>query len=188
MNNIATLRKFWKGKKVFLTGHTGFKGRWFSIFLNLLGAKVAGYSLKPNLNPSLYDLAKLDKEIHKTIFGDIRDYSKLKNSIKKFSPDFIVHMAAQPLVRYSYVKPVETYATNVMGTVHLLEAMRTCSSVRAAVMVTTDKCYENKEQLSGYKETDQMGGFDPYSSSKGCAELVASSFRNSFFNINEYKR
>jgi CDP-glucose 4,6-dehydratase len=180
-NNLKSLSKFWKGKKVFLTGHTGFKGSWFSIFLNLLGAKVAGYSLKPNVNPNLYDLAKLDKEIHKTIFGDIRDYSKLKNSIKKFSPDFIVHMAAQPLVRESYANPKYTYEVNTLGTVNILNILNEIKFIKSALIITTDKVYLNNNKKNYYKENDILEGFDPYSNSKSCAELIVNSYNRSFF-------
>ena len=181
MNNFKSLSKFWKGKKVFLTGHTGFKGSWFSIFLNLLGAKVAGYSLKPNVNPNLYDLAKLDKEIHKTTFGDIRDYSKLKNSIKKFSPDFVVHMAAQPLVRESYGNPKYTYEVNTLGTVNILNILNEIKFIKSALIITTDKVYLNNNKKIYYKENDPLGGFDPYSNSKSCAELIVNSYNRSFF-------
>ena len=180
-NNLISLSKFWNGKKVFLTGHTGFKGTWFSIFLNLLGAKVAGYSLKPNVNPNLYDLAKLDKEIHKTTFGDIRDYSKLKNSIKKFSPDFVVHMAAQPLVRESYVNPKYTYEVNTLGTVNILNILNEIKFIKSALIITTDKVYLNNNKKNYYEESDNLGGFDPYSNSKSCAELVVNSYNRSFF-------
>ena len=184
MNNLKSLTKFWKGKKVFLTGHTGFKGSWFSIFLNLLGAKVAGYSLKPNVNPNLYDLAKLDKEIYKTIFGDVRDYSKLKNTIKKFSPDFIVHMAAQPLVRQSYDNPKYTYEVNTLGTVNILNILNEIKFIKSALIITTDKVYLNNNKKKYYEENDLLGGFDPYSNSKSCAELVVNSYRHSFFKKN----
>ena len=180
-NNLISLSKFWNGKKVFLTGHTGFKGTWFSIFLNLLGAKVAGYSLKPNVNPNLYDLAKLDKEIHKTTFGDIRDYSKLKNSIKKFYPDFVVHMAAQPLVRESYVNPKYTYEVNTLGTVNILNILNEIKFIKSALIITTDKVYLNNNKKNYYEESDNLGGFDPYSNSKSCAELVVNSYNRSFF-------
>jgi CDP-glucose 4,6-dehydratase len=180
-NNLEFLSKFWKGKKIFLTGHTGFKGSWFSIFLNLLGAKVAGFSLKPNTNPNLYDLAKLDKEIHKTTFGDIRDYSKLKNSISKFSPDFIVHMAAQPLVRESYVNPKYTYEVNTLGTVNILNILNEIKFIKSALIITTDKVYLNNNKKNYYEESDIFGGFDPYSNSKSCAELVVNSYNRSFF-------
>jgi CDP-glucose 4,6-dehydratase len=180
-NNFKYLSKFWNGKKVFLTGHTGFKGSWFSIFLNLLGAKVAGYSLKPNANPNLHDLAKLDKEIYKNIFGDIRDYSKLKNSIKKFSPDFVVHMAAQPLVRESYANPKYTYEVNTLGTVNILNILNEIKFIKSALIITTDKVYSDNNKKNYYEESDILGGFDPYSNSKSCAELVVDSYNRSFF-------
>jgi CDP-glucose 4,6-dehydratase len=180
-NNLKSLSKFWKGKKVFLTGHTGFKGSWFSIFLNLLGAKVAGYSLKPNENPNLYNLAKLDKEIYKTIFGDIRDYVELKNSIKKFSPDFVVHMAAQSLVRESYVNPKYTYEVNTLGTVNILNILNEIKFIKSALIITTDKVYLNSNKKNYYKESDILDGSDPYSNSKSCAELVVNSYYRSFF-------
>jgi len=171
--------EFWKGKKVFLTGHTGFKGSWMSIWLNSMGAVVKGYGLRPVTNPSLFVIAGIEGLVESDI-NDIRDYAALSASISKFSPDLVFHMAAQPLVRASYEKPLETYETNVMGTANLLEAVRQCSSVKAVVNITTDKCYENNEWVWGYKETDPMGGRDPYSSSKGCSELVTSSYRDSF--------
>jgi CDP-glucose 4,6-dehydratase len=180
-NNFKSLSKFWKGKKIFLTGHTGFKGSWFTIFLNLLGAKVAGYSLKPNVNPNLYDLAKLNKEIYKNIFGDIRDYSKLKNSIKKFSPDFVVHMAAQSLVKESYVNPKYTYEVNTLGTINILNILNEIKFIKSALIITTDKVYLNNNKKNYYKESDILEGFDPYSNSKSCAELVVNSYNRSFF-------
>ena len=181
MNNIATLRKFWKGKKVFLTGHTGFKGSWFSILLNLLGAKVVGYSLKPYTNPNLFDLAKLDREMYASIIGDIRDYDKLKKYIYKFSPDFIVHMAAQSLVRESYESPKYTYEVNTLGTVNILNILNEISFVKSALIITTDKVYFNNNKKSYLKENDLLGGLDPYSSSKSCAELAVNSYYHSFF-------
>jgi CDP-glucose 4,6-dehydratase len=171
--------KFWNKKKVFLTGHTGFKGSWLSIWLNSMGADVKGYSLKPEASPNLFNIAEVDKIVESDI-NDIRDYSALSNSIIKFNPDIVFHMAAQPLVRASYEKPLETYEINVMGTANLLEAVRQCPSVKAVINITTDKCYQNNEWLWGYKETDPMGGRDPYSSSKGCSELVTASYRDSF--------
>lgn len=171
--------EFWKGKRVFLTGHTGFKGSWLSTWLNSMDAVVKGYSLKPVTSPNLFEIADIERLVESDI-NDIRDYSALRSSILKFSPDIVFHMAAQPLVRASYEKPLETYETNVMGTANLLEAVRQCSSVRAVVNITTDKCYENNEWVWGYKETDPMGGRDPYSSSKGCSELVTASYRESF--------
>jgi CDP-glucose 4,6-dehydratase len=181
MTSFKSLNKFWKGKKVFLTGHTGFKGSWFSIFLNLLGAKVAGYSLRPNTNPSLYDLAKLNQKIQKNIFGDIRDYNKLKESIKNFSPDFVVHMAAQPLVRESYVNPKYTYEVNTLGTVNILNILNEIKFIKSALIITTDKVYFNNNKKNYYEENDVLGGFDPYSNSKSCAELVVNSYNRSFF-------
>lgn len=171
--------EFWKGKKVFLTGHTGFKGSWLSIWLHSLGAVVKGYALDPSTTPSLYEIAGVDSLVESDI-KDIRDYSALSSSILEFSPDIVFHMAAQPLVRESYEEPLKTYQTNVLGTANLLEAVRSCPSVRAVVNITTDKCYENNEWVWGYKETDPMGGRDPYSSSKGCSELVTASYRDSY--------
>ena len=173
-------RTFWKGKKVFLTGHTGFKGSWLSLWLEDMGAVVKGYSLEPYTEPSLFKVAKVSSGIESEI-GDIRDYDKLKSCIKSFSPNIILHLAAQPLVRDSYEDPLGTYETNVMGTANLLQASRELPDLKSIVIVTTDKCYENREWEWGYRENEAMGGFDPYSSSKGCAELVTSAFRRSFF-------
>lgn len=178
--------QFWSDKRVFLTGHTGFKGGWLTIWLASMGAKIIGYSLSPNTNPNLFEEAKIFSLCERSIIGDIRELNSLRNAIIDAAPDIVIHMAAQPLVRYSYANPVETYATNVMGTVHLFEAVRSCPSVRAALIVTTDKCYENKEWIWGYRENEPMGGYDPYSSSKGCAELVTAAYRQSFFSENEY--
>jgi CDP-glucose 4,6-dehydratase len=172
---------FWNDKKVFVTGHTGFKGSWLSLWLQQLGAQVTGYALTPPTNPSLFEAAQVEQGM-KSVIGDIRDGTVLANAMRQAAPEIVIHMAAQPLVRRSYADPVETYSTNVMGTVHLLEAVRQTPSVRAVVNVTTDKCYENREWVWGYRESEPMGGFDPYSSSKGCAELVTSAYRNSFFN------
>lgn len=177
--------EIYKHKKVFITGHTGFKGSWMSLWLKKLNAEIVGYSLLPQTLPNHFDLLNLDIYSH---FENICNLEILKKAIKASNPEIIFHLAAQPLVRESYLYPVETYQTNIMGTINLMEAARHCDSVKVIVIITTDKCYENKEQLSGYKETDRMGGFDPYSSSKGCVELLVSSYRNSFFNINEYKR
>jgi CDP-glucose 4,6-dehydratase len=171
---------FWQGKRVFLTGHTGFKGSWLSLWLQSLGAELTGFALAPPTNPSLFEEAGVAKGMT-SLLGDVRDLLALQAALDKAQPEIVIHMAAQPLVRYSYQNPVETYAVNVMGTVHLLEAIRHTPSVRAVVNVTTDKCYENKEWVWGYRENEPMGGFDPYSNSKGCSELVTSSFRNSFF-------
>jgi CDP-glucose 4,6-dehydratase len=176
---------FWRGKRVFLTGHTGFKGSWLSLWLQHLGAELTGYSLQPPTQPSLFDKASVGHGM-RSIIGDIRDSVKLISAVREAAPHIVIHMAAQPLVRRSYADPVETYSTNVMGTVHLLEAVRQCDSVRAVVNVTTDKCYENREWLWPYRENEAMGGYDPYSSSKGCAELVTAAYRNSYFNTNDF--
>ena len=180
-------KTFWQGKRVFVTGHTGFKGSWLCLWLSQLGAKVHGYALAPPTKPSLFVLANVEEMIHHQL-GDVRDAASLAAAMQNAAPDIVMHMAAQPLVRESYVKPVETYATNVMGTVHLLEAVRRCPSVRAVVNVTTDKCYENREWPWGYRENEPMGGYDPYSSSKGCAELVSAAYRNSFFNPRDFDK
>jgi len=172
---------FWKGKKVFLTGHTGFKGSWLSLWLQNMGALVKGYSLDVNTKPALFTQANVAAEMESEI-GDIRNLGQLTESMVSFSPDILIHMAAQPLVRLSYQEPVDTYTTNVIGTVNVLEAARKCSALKAIVSVTTDKCYENKEWDWGYRESEPMGGHDPYSSSKGCAELVTSAYRRSFFS------
>ena len=177
---------FYKDRKVLITGHTGFKGSWLSILLNWLGAEVYGYALKPNTIPSLYELANVDQIVSSTI-GDIRNYELLLTTISKVQPEVIIHMAAQPLVRESYRNPRETYEINVMGTVNLLEAARQIKSIKAILNVTTDKCYDNKEWHWGYRENEPMGGYDPYSNSKGCSELVTSSFRSSFFNPKEHQ-
>ena len=172
---------FWKDKKVFLTGHTGFKGSWLSLWLSSMGAKVSGYALAPNTTPSLFNVLDIDSLIETSHIADIRNLPALQKAMTQAKPDIVIHMAAQPLVRYSYANPVETYATNVMGTVHVLESTRRIESARATVVVTTDKCYENREREAGYREDEAMGGFDPYSSSKGCAELVTSAYRQSYF-------
>lgn len=178
-------RSFWRGKKVFVTGHSGFKGAWLSIFLHSLGAEVKGYSLAPPTNPSLYDLCRIHELVHSEI-ADIRDGDRLKKSMATFNPDVVFHMAAQPLVRESYLNPVDTYSVNVMGTVNLFEAVRNCSNIKSVVNVTTDKCYENKEWVWGYRENERLGGYDPYSNSKACSELVTSSYRSSYFNPDRY--
>ena len=172
-------QEFWKGKRVFLTGHTGFKGSWLSLWLHSLGAIVKGYALNPPTSLSLFNEAKIDLLIDSEI-GDIRDQNILYESMTTFNPDILIHMAAQPLVRYSYDAPIETYEVNVIGTAKVLEVARSCPNLKAIVNVTTDKCYENNKRSQGYKESDPMGGHDPYSSSKGCAELVASAYRRSF--------
>lgn len=171
---------FWAGKKVFLTGHTGFKGSWLSLWLHELGAEVTGYSLAPPTVPSLFEDAKIQSLVHSQL-SDVRNFETLNEAVKKSQPEIIIHMAAQPLVRYSFSNPIETYMTNVMGTVHVLEAAKSSKAVKAIVNVTTDKCYENKEWPWGYREEEPMGGYDPYSSSKGCAELVTAAYRQSYF-------
>lgn len=178
-------KEFWKGKKIFLTGHTGFKGSWLSLWLTSMGAKVTGYSLEPLTKPALFEVAKVNSHLY-SVIGDIRNKDQLGQEMKEANPDIVIHMAAQPLVRESYSLPVETYSTNVMGTVHVFEAVRQCGNVRAVINVTTDKCYENKEWIWGYRENEPLGGYDPYSSSKACSELVTSAYRQSFFNPNNY--
>lgn len=172
---------FWQGKRVFLTGHTGFKGGWAALWLQHMGAVVKGFSLAPHTSPSLFEQADVANGMESE-FGDIRDLGAITKSMVEFNPDILIHMAAQPLVRLSYREPVETYATNVMGTVHVFEAARKCRSLKAIVNITTDKCYENREWEWGYRENEPMGGHDPYSNSKGCAELVTSAYRQSFFS------
>ena len=171
---------FWRGKRVFLTGHTGFKGGWLSLWLQSMGAEVHGYALNPPTEPNLFTAAKVGTGMASSKIADIRDADKLREAMQVARPEIVFHLAAQPLVRYSYAQPVETYAVNVMGTVHLLEAIRATPGVKAVVNVTTDKCYENREWVWGYRENEPMGGFDPYSSSKGCAELVTAAYRRSF--------
>lgn len=175
---------FWKNKRVFITGHTGFKGSWLSLWLQSLGAHIIGFALPPSTDPNLFQLMSLEKNIHSHM-GDIRNFNDLNSIIEKEKPEIVFHLAAQSLVRRSYLNPIETYSTNVMGTVNLLESLRRVESVKAAVIVTSDKCYDNRERLQGYMETDAMGGYDPYSSSKGCAELVTSAYRSSFFTQQE---
>lgn len=174
---------FWRGRRVFLTGHTGFKGGWLLLWLDALGAKVHGYSLAPDSKPAFWHEAQLDTLVQESVLEDIRNADKLKQAMHKFAPDIVFHLAAQPLVRASYRDPVETYSTNVMGTLNLLEAIRMTSSVQAVVVVTTDKCYENIERPLPYCEQDSLGGHDPYSSSKACAELLCASYRRSFLNV-----
>lgn len=178
-------REFWKNKKVFLTGHTGFKGGWLSLWLQDMGATVCGYSLTPPTSPSLFEVAGVADDMQSQI-GDIRDYQLLYKSIEQFKPEIVIHMAAQPLVRLSYNEPVDTYSTNVMGTVNLLDCIRKIGNVKAIVNVTSDKCYKNNEWVWGYREDEPMGGHDPYSNSKGCAELVTESFRSSYFSQESY--
>jgi len=182
--------EFWRDKKVFITGHTGFKGSWLCLWLHLMGAKVIGYSLKPPTNPNMFELCKID-ELVTSHYADIRNKEKLFQSMFNSAPDIVIHMAAQPIVRESYKNPVETFETNVMGTVNVLEAVRKVIdagvSIQAVLNVTTDKCYQNFEWPWGYRENDRLGGHDPYSNSKACSELVTDSYRNAFFAAKEYK-
>jgi CDP-glucose 4,6-dehydratase len=181
-------RKFWKGKQVFITGHTGFKGSWLCLWLSRLGADVTGYALEPPTKPSLFELAKVNKLVT-SVRGDVRNGKKLAACLREAKPDIVFHLAAQPLVRDSYLRPVDTYETNVMGTVNILEAIRLHGgTVRAFVNVTTDKVYENRENRRAYKESEPLGGFDPYSNSKACSELVTAAYRSSFFNPDDYKK
>ncbi len=179
------IQNFWKNKRVLITGHTGFKGTWLLHWLKLMGAQIAGFALAPPTSPSLFELSHASKGIV-SVEGDVRNMAALQNIIMNFQPEIIIHMAAQALVRRSYKDPADTYATNVMGTVNLFEAVRQSGCVRAVVNVTSDKCYENREWVWGYRETDPMGGYDPYSCSKGCAELVTASYRRAFFNSERY--
>ena len=172
---------FWAGRKVLVTGHTGFKGAWLTLWLERLGAEVTGYALAPATNPSLFELASVDDKVE-SVIGDVRDIAAVRSLVKRTRPEIVIHMAAQALVRASYAEPVETYQTNVMGTVHVLDAARDSGDVKAVIVVTSDKCYENKEVLVGYRESDPVGGRDPYSSSKACAELVTHAYRRSFFD------
>ena len=176
--------KNWQGRRVFLTGHTGFKGGWLALWLSRLGAVVRGYSLDPCTEPNLFRLASVGAVLD-DVRGDIRDYSRLEASIRDFAPQIMFHMAAQPIVRRSYTDPLGTYATNVMGTAHVLEAVRKTPSVRAVVCVTTDKVYHNQEWVWPYREEDPLGGFDPYASSKACAEIISAAYRSSFFSVEQ---
>ena len=185
MESLEVNEAFWRGKRVLMTGHTGFKGSWLSLWLESMGAQVVGYALAAPTNPSLFEVAEVGKGMT-SIIGDIRNPEKLRSVFVEHKPEIVIHMAAQPLVRYSYIEPVETYSTNVMGTVNLFEAIRSTPSVKAVVNITSDKCYENREWEWGYRENEAMGGYDPYSSSKGCAELVTSAYRNSYFHPDTY--
>jgi CDP-glucose 4,6-dehydratase len=186
LESMGLNTEFWRGRKVLLTGHTGFKGSWLSIWLKKLGADLTGYSLSPPTDPSLFHQARVSDGMV-SVIGDIRDFEHISSVVEKSKPEVIIHMAAQSLVRKSYQDPLSTYSINVMGTVHILEAIRSAKSVKAFVNVTTDKCYQNKEWMrGGYRESDAMGGFDPYSNSKGCSELITESYRSSFFNSNKF--
>jgi CDP-glucose 4,6-dehydratase len=176
---------FWKGKKIFISGHTGFKGAWLCLWLHELGAEITGYALAPPTKPSLSDLCRLD-DLVTSVKADIRDRSALQNALHQSQPEIVIHMAAQTIVRESYANPSETYETNVMGTVNLLEVARLCPCVKVILNVTTDKCYENREWVWGYRENDPLGGYDPYSNSKACSELVTAAYRNSFFNPKDF--
>jgi CDP-glucose 4,6-dehydratase len=180
MEGVVTEAGFWRGKRVFVTGHTGFKGSWLCLWLQRAGARVHGYALDPESDPSMFRLAQVGEGMESTI-ADIRDLGTLREALRRSKAEVVFHLAAQSLVRRSYAEPVETYATNVMGTVNVLEAARACTDVRALLVVTSDKCYENREWVWGYRENEPMGGRDPYSSSKGCAELVTAAYRASFF-------
>lgn len=176
----AVTAEFWQGKRVFLTGHTGFKGAWLSLWLARLGAKVHGFALEPPTSPSLFDVARVSSAVRAHVIGDIRDRCALAQAMKAAAPEIVLHLAAQPLVRLSYAEPLETFETNVMGTANVLQAAGEAGTVRAFVSVTTDKCYENKEWLWAYRENEPLGGRDPYSASKACAELVTAAWRASF--------
>jgi len=184
---MENFNNFYRNKNVLVTGHTGFKGSWLSIWLNELGANVIGYSLDPYTNKDNFILSNLNNKVI-DIRGDLRNKEKLREVFKKYEPEVVFHLAAQPLVRLSYEIPVETYEVNLIGTLNVLECIRKTKKTQIGIMITTDKCYENKEKMEGYKETDPMGGYDPYSSSKGCAELAISSWRRSFLNPKNYNK
>ena len=178
------MKEFWNGKRVLITGHTGFKGSWLAFWLNMLGAEVCGYALAPETQPNLFENLQLEKSI-KSVVGDVRDLENFERVLKSFQPEIVFHLAAQSLVRRSYRQPVDTYTTNVIGTINILEAIRQTNFVKSVVIVTTDKVYENKEWYWAYRENEGLGGFDPYSNSKACAELAVSAYRNSFFAESE---
>ena len=187
MGNIGSVdHNFWSGKRVLITGPTGFKGGWLALWLNSMGAKVTGFSLEPDTKPSLFRIANIENILIKSYQEDIRDIDSIRFALNNETPEIVFHLAAQSLVRESYSNPVDTYSTNVMGTVNILDSLRTAKSVKASVIVSSDKCYENKEWLWGYRENDPIGGYDPYSSSKGCVELISAAFRQSFFNDDKY--
>ena len=181
VEGLAVNTQFWSGKRVLLTGHTGFKGSWLSLWLQKMGASVAGYALPPGPGDSLFELASVAKDMDISVYADVRHLDRLNEVIGDFRPEIVFHLAAQPLVTVSYLKPMETFQINVMGTVNILEAVRRSACCRVVVMITSDKCYQNSEWVWGYRESDPLGGRDPYSSSKGCAELVTAAYRQSFF-------
>lgn len=183
MEGLVINSRFWRGKRVFLTGHTGFKGSWLVLWLRHLGAEVTGYALAPPTDPNLYDMARAHEGI-RDLRDDVRNLESVCRALRKANPEIVIHMAAQSLVRRSYVEPVETYSTNLMGTVHVLEAVRRTSGVRAVLIVTSDKCYKNHERKSSYHENEPIGGYDPYSSSKGCAEMATDTYRRSYLHDN----
>jgi CDP-glucose 4,6-dehydratase len=187
MEGVGMNEDFWSGKRVLITGHTGFKGSWLALWLQKLGADVAGYALEPTGPDSLFEIAAVRNRME-SVYADVLDRRRLDNLFAAFRPEIVFHLAAQPLVRKSYREPVETYMVNVMGTIHVLEAVRVTDSCRVVVNITSDKCYENKEWVWGYREDDPMGGYDPYSSSKGCAELVTAAYRRSFFEAQREQR
>lgn len=180
LEDMGVNRKFWQGKKVFITGHTGFKGSWLALWLSKLGAQVHGYALAPITSPNIFHLADIEAYLESSTIADIRDSSALSQALRVSNAEIVFHLAAQPLVRYSYLHPVETFGVNVMGTVNLLEAVRQVGTVHSVVNITTDKCYENKEWAWPYREDEPLGGHDPYSSSKACSELVTAAYRSSF--------
>ncbi len=182
---VSNTTNFWQDKRVLLTGHTGFKGSWLALWLQSLGARVVGYALEPPTYPNLFEVARVAEQMTSEI-GDICEFHRLKQVVTSFRPEIVIHLAGQSLVRESYQNPVATYAVNVMGTVNILETVRQTEGVRAVINITSDKCYENREWVWGYREIDPLGGYDPYSSSKACAELVTAAYRNSFFNPNSY--
>ena len=187
MEEMGIDNQFWKKKKVLVTGHTGFKGSWISLWLQKLNANICGFSKSIPTNPSLFEIANVDENMQ-SITGDIRDFDSIINTIKEFQPEIIIHMAAQSIVLNSYDDPLETYTTNVIGTLNLFEAVRKTDKTRVIINVTSDKCYDNRGLNVPFKESDPMGGYDPYSSSKGCSEIMTSSFRNSFFNPKQYQK